>query len=235
MANTSTSEVKSQSALIVFAKRPIPGRVKTRLTPTLSPEDAAKLYEAFLRDAIHQYLALDLDIRLYLAPSANSLPEYLTQLPISIHEQEGPGLGTRMLHAFENTLADGYERAVVIGTDHPTLPTPFIQQAFESLGEPSAISIGPSEDGGYYLLGMNAVYPALFAEMDYSHARVFADTLDRVQQTGARLTVLPRWYDVDTPRALRRLIRDLEDPFVSAPRTRETLASLDLARLPQAD
>lgn len=219
-----------QTALIVFAKCPVPGAVKTRLTPALSPEEAARLYEAFLRDALHQYLDLDVTVRLYLAPSGASVPAYLEELPIRIYEQDGPDLGARMLQAFRETQAAGIERAVIIGTDHPTLPTSFIRQAFDALDAPEAISIGPSEDGGYYLLGMNAVYPQLFTDMAYSHARVFGDTLDRVQATDARLTVLPPWYDVDTPDALRQLIADLGENSASAPRTRKAIAAMDLER-----
>ncbi len=222
-----------QNALIVFAKLPAPGAVKTRLTPTLSPAEAAQLYEAFLRDALGQYLHLDALVRLYLAPPAEAVPGYLSALPISIHTQHGDDLGARMLHAIEETLADGAARAAVIGTDHPTLPTPFIQQAFAALEGPPTITIGPSADGGYYLLGMNAAYPVLFEGMAYSHPRVFAHTLDRARQTSAQLTVLPRWYDVDTPAALTRLIQDLQDPSVTAPKTRKAVAELNIeARLP---
>ena len=137
--------------------------------------------------------------------------------------QRGDGLGARMQRAFLETFAAGYERLVIVGTDHPTLPSAFVEEAFEALREPLAVSIGPSEDGGYYLLGMNEFYPQLFVGMRYSHADVFQETLARAERTSAALTVLPLWYDVDTPEALRRLRQDLEDPDVRAPHTRRVL------------
>ncbi len=211
-------------ALIVFAKRPEAGRVKTRLTSLLTPDEAARLYEAFLRDALDQYAASDADVRLYLAPPA--LPLGFVPEGVVVRTQQGAGLGARMKLAFVESFAVGYERLVIIGTDHPTLPPAFLAQAFEALAQPLSVCIGPSDDGGYYLLGMNDYYPALFHNMRYSHAEVFAQTLDRAAQTGAHLTILPPWYDVDTPATLRRLAAELEDADVAAPHTRRVMAAL---------
>ena len=214
------------SALIVFAKQPEPGAVKTRLTVTLTPEEAARLYEAFLRDALNQYQALDVDVRLYFSPPVESIPEDLIPEGVSLHEQQGPGLGARMKIAFVESFAEGYEKLVIIGTDHPTLPTAFIEQAFEALEQPFSICIGPSDDGGYYLLGMNDFYPEVFHDMRYSHADVFEQTLERAGRTAAHLTLLPPWYDVDTPDTLRRLVIDLKDSALVAPHTRRVVAAL---------
>ncbi len=227
----SPPEKAPADVLLVFAKPPAPGRVKTRLTPVLTPGDAAALYDAFLRDALEQYASLDLGVRLYWAPPAPHgttgwVPEHFT-----VRVQQGDGLGARMRNAVRETLDEGAERVALIGTDHPTLPSSFIEQAFVALREPGAISIGPSADGGYYLLGMNIYYPQLFEDMRYSHEEVFSETMARATRTGAEVTVLPRWYDVDTPAALRRCIRDLEATRTTAPRTRRTLAQIDLERL----
>lgn len=214
-------------ALIVFAKLPVPGAVKTRLTTLLTPTEAAELYDAFLRDALTQYAARDAAVRLYLAPPYDDLADGLVPDGVTVHPQRGDGLGPRMLHAFVETFAAGYERIAVIGTDHPSLPPGFIDLAFEALAQPLAVSIGPSLDGGYYLLGMNELYPALFQNMTYSHDRVFDDTLDRLEATSAGITVLPPWYDVDTPETLARLAADLAaDPEIAAPCTRAALAPL---------
>ena len=220
-----------KEALIVFAKAPVPGRVKTRLTgrpaldagSVLSEEEAARLYEAFLRDALDQYGALGPDVRLYWGSPLADVPDGLVPADVRQYEQAGDGLGARMQRAFLETFAAGYERIVIVGTDHPTLPSAFIQEAFAALHEPLAVAIGPSEDGGYYLLGMNEFYPQLFAGMAYSHADVFAETLARAGRTSASLTVLPLWYDVDTPEALDRLRRDLETTDVRALHTRRVL------------
>ncbi len=216
------------NALIVFAKVPEPGKVKTRLSPLLTPEEAAGLYEAFLRDALAQYAGLDVACYLYLGPPVVPLPEGMVPKGVQVRVQKGPDLGQRMLQAFLETFASGHQRIVIIGTDHPTLPTAFIEQAFETLAEPRSICIGPSEDGGYYLLGMNAFYPRVFEDMTYSHPHVFEQTLRRVQDVPATLTILPAWYDVDTPAALRRLLNDIPDSPEGPARTREMLATLDL-------
>ena len=212
-----------KNALIVFAKVPAPGQVKTRLTSVLTEKEAARLYEAFLRDALDQYAALEADVRLYWGSPLDAVPDTLTPADVQAFAQAGDGLGARMQQAFLETFAAGYERVVIIGTDHPTLPSAFVEKAFRVLQEPLSITIGPSEDGGYYLLGMNEFYPQLFAGMQYSHAGVFAETLARAGQTSAALTVLPPWYDVDTPAALHRLRLDLESPDVQAPHTRRAL------------
>jgi rSAM/selenodomain-associated transferase 1 len=223
------------AVLLVFAKVPRPGYVKTRLTPVLTPAEAAQLYEAFLRDALHLYAGLDVDVRLYLAPPVPD--EGLDGVPddVSVYEQQGEGLGSRMQNAFQDVFGAHYERAVIVGTDHPTLPRPFVRQSFAGLKTDASICIGPSEDGGFYLLGMNAFYPQLFEGMTYSHDKVFTNTLARIGTTDARLTVLPRWYDVDTPGALEQMIRDLETVGHAVPHTRSVVEDLDLADLPEGD
>lgn len=219
------------AVLLVFAKVPRPGHVKTRLSPELTPDEAARLYRAFLQDALDVYAELPVDVRLYLAPPFSDDDVRAVPDAISIHEQHGEGLGPRMARAFREALRDGYGRATIVGTDHPTLPPAFVQQSFATLEGERAVCIGPSEDGGFYLLGMSAFYPQLFDDMTYSHEEVFADTLTRVSATDAQLTVLPQWYDVDTPAALQRLVDDLEDTDVAAPRTRTLIDQLDLQRL----
>lgn len=223
------------AALVVFAKVPRPGEVKTRLTPVLTPTEAAQLYDAFLRDALELYADLAVEVHLYLAPPLPNDP--LTALPdsVSLFEQKGEGLGARMKRAFRDTLDRGYDRASLVGTDHPTLPLSFIRQSFAALDTPRSVCIGPSDDGGFYLLGMNGFYPQLFDGMNYSHDAVFTNTLARVGTTDARLTVLPRWYDVDTPAALERMVQDLDNEDVAAPRTRRMVETLQLNDLSRAE
>ncbi|HET6567654.1 MAG TPA: TIGR04282 family arsenosugar biosynthesis glycosyltransferase [Rhodothermales bacterium] len=221
--NTGTPD---RPALLIFAKAPVPGRVKTRLVPDLSPMQAADLYRAFLLDALAQYAEFGVALRLYVAPPLEELPPDTAPSGVSLHSQQGNGLGERMQRAFIETFAAGYGRVVVVGTDHPSLPSDFISLAFEALETPLSICIGPSEDGGYYLLGMNDVYPGLFQDMSYSHPDVFADTMERIEQTRADVTILPAWYDVDTAADLDRLASDLQDVHIHAPNTRAVLARL---------
>ncbi|MBL7979769.1 MAG: TIGR04282 family arsenosugar biosynthesis glycosyltransferase [Bacteroidetes Order II. Incertae sedis bacterium] len=199
-----------RAALLVFAKEPIPGAVKTRLTTLLTPDEAASLYAAFLKDAWSQYQKIEADLRLYVPPPMKPGSEWIPkQAPI--FTQQGSGLGERMLMAFLETFKAGYERIVIVGTDHPTLPDDFLEMAFEALNERYSMVIGPSEDGGYYLLGMNEWYPEAFELMHYSHPDVFKQTLARIETTEASLSILPKWYDVDTPQDLVRLKADLKN------------------------
>ncbi|MEM8484697.1 MAG: TIGR04282 family arsenosugar biosynthesis glycosyltransferase [Bacteroidota bacterium] len=220
-------EEAGKGALIVFAKVPQPGNVKTRLTALITPEEAAQLYAAFLKDALDVYLEMPIDVHLYFGPSEVTLPDDLRPDGTAVHTQKGDGLGPRMAAAFAECFVAGYKQCVIIGTDHPTLPQAFVQQAFDVLDKPGAISIGPSEDGGYYLLGMNSFYPQLFDGMAYSHADVFSQTLDRAADTGASVHVLPSWYDVDEPETLQRLVRDLHVSDFPLVRTRKVLAQLE--------
>jgi len=219
------------ASLLVFAKVPRPGDVKTRLTPVLTPAEAAELYRAFLYDALALYAQLAVDVRLYLAPPVPEGAVDERPASVSVHSQDGEGLGARMSTAFRETFEAGFTRISVVGTDHPTLPAAYVRQSFRALTTDRSICIGPSEDGGFYLLGMSAYYPQLFEGMTYSHGDVFTDTLARVGTTDARLTVLPQWYDVDTPKALARMIADLEGSDVEAPRTRRVVDRLALADL----
>ncbi len=180
-----------------------------------------------LRDALTQYAALGVAVRLYLPPSDGSLPDDLVPAGVTRHVQTGPDLGARMLHAFLETFAAGAHRAVVIGTDHPTLPSAFIQLAFDELTAPKSISLGPSDDGGYYLLGMRDLQPALFAGMQYSHADVLAHTLDRATARDLDVTLLPPWYDVDDAPALDRLRADLKEAPATAPATAAYLTAME--------
>ena len=214
-------------ALIVFAKVPEAGRVKTRLSPPLAAGAAAALYDAFLRDALDRYAGLGAEaavaVRLYLAGRPE--PADLVPEGVTVHDQRGGHLGERMLRAFVETFAAGHNGAVVIGTDHPTLPLELVSLAFDALTDPMTAVLGPSDDGGYYLLGLNEVGADLF-DMDYSHPEVFADTLDRVMEMDLTPVVLPPHYDVDDGPALARLVEEWRAGADTGPRTARMLHTL---------
>lgn len=226
------------AALVVFAKVPRTGRVKTRLAPALGAAGATALYDAFLRDALDLYasaaagpafadpfgLGAPVAVRLYLDEPA-AAPSGLAPPAVTVHAQRGEGLGARLGRAFAETFAAGHTSAVVIGTDHPTLPPAFVGEAVRASRAPMALAIGPSDDGGYYLLGTGELAPGLF-DMDYSHPAVFDDTLQAALDAGLTPTILPPHYDVDDRDALRRLIAEWERGAQVGPRTDAALREI---------
>lgn len=178
-----------------------------------------------LGDALEAYSTLGYRVRVYLAPDVEGeLPPNLLPHGVTLHTQMGVGLGERMLHALDDAFSDGAERAVLIGTDHPTLPVEYVAQAFEAVSSPETVVLGPTHDGGYYLVGMSRSYPELFMGMTYSHPEVLEETLDRATATDASVTLLRSWYDVDDPASLQQLAEDLSLlPATVAPRTRDAI------------
>ena len=227
----STMPLTTNDAIIIFAKTPEPGAVKTRLAPMLGEERAARLYAAFIQDTLAACEVVEVDLRLYTAGAPNSFPNELIPPGATLHGQEGDGLGARMERAFSATFGEGYERAVIVGTDYPMLGPAVIRQAFEILGAEGGrkVPIGPSADGGYYMLGLSSPFPDIF-EMTYSHPDVAADTIRRINRGGRVPVLLPKGYDIDRPRDLRRLIGDLRSDSERAPRSFHALEELGLLR-----
>jgi rSAM/selenodomain-associated transferase 1 len=126
---------------------------------------------------------------------------------VHLFNQQGEDLGQRMRHAFQQRFEDGYDKVLIIGSDSPTLPTAYIRQAFDSERE---VMLGPSTDGGYYLIGMNRKVTDIFEGIAWGSERVLAETINRLQTLKAGLELLPVWYDVDRPEDLRFLKTHLE-------------------------
>jgi len=213
----------SRQALIVFGKNPVPGLVKTRLARSIGDSAAAALYRAFLLDALESYAALSADVRLYLAPSSEPVIDALGVWAGRTFTQNGAGLGDKMVQAFADTFALGYDQVVITGTDHPTLPISTVQKAFDVLEGPETVSIGPSDDGGYYLMGLTRARRSLFEGIQYSRSDVLKNTLNLARIEGMQVVVLEPWYDVDTKADLDRLEADLEEGGGPCPRTSEVL------------
>ena len=188
------------TTLIIFAKSPIPGKVKTRLTPHITPTEAAELYKAFIADIIFNAHKLKCErITLAYTPSdAEATFHSICGQSVNYLPQKGDNLGERMKNAFKHAFDKGSTRAVIIGTDSPTLPLSYIQKAFGVLKE-VPITIGPTFDGGYYIIGLSEQNDAIFDGIDWSTSKVFDQTLTRIQAINKQLYVLPPWYDVDTP------------------------------------
>ena len=196
------------NALAVMAKAPIAGTVKTRLVPPLTPAQAAEVYHALLRDQLEHLKALTVaDLYVAYAPRharavfADILPPGFCCFP-----QRGEDLGARMGTVFDHLLDREYEKVVLIGSDLPALPLNYLERAFESLSiRRNRVVLGPSRDGGYYLVGMNRRTPEMFQGMRWSHDQVLAQTLTKLAALGIDNELLPVWFDVDTVEDLRRL------------------------------
>ena len=223
--------------LIVFAKNPIPNQVKTRLIPTLSPEQAATLYTAFLIDWCQTLAELpDVDIVIaYTPPEAQSDLQALIGDDAIYIPQIGTDLGERLTSATQWAMEQGYTKILVVGSDSPTLPISYISQAITLL-DSRDIVIGPSTDGGYYLIGFSAealttTVPLVFEEIAWSTADVFQQTFARIHEAQATLGLLPPWYDIDTAEDLAFLHAHLTAMRLAGDRVQTVRTESLLAKL----
>ncbi|MDE2830451.1 MAG: TIGR04282 family arsenosugar biosynthesis glycosyltransferase [Gemmatimonadota bacterium] len=199
------------TALIVFVKNPIPGAVKTRLQTRYTPDQVAALYTAFVRDVLERAESIDVDRRViaFDPPDAKSEVSALfgggMKTPWQYVPQVQEGLGARMREALVQQLDAGASAAVLIGTDIPSLPAYHITQAFDLLHTKDVV-LGPSTDGGYYLVGVSKPIPEIFEDVAWSTPSVLTQTIDRVQRAGHTLGLVPPWFDVDAPDELDFLL-----------------------------
>ncbi|WP_298437583.1 TIGR04282 family arsenosugar biosynthesis glycosyltransferase [Geobacter sp.] len=215
--------------LLIFAKKPTPGRVKTRLVPPLSADAAAELYRCMLFDVLGKVGQMTgVDRQLCYEEGEGARGYFEGVFSGELFPQEGHDLGERMAGAFRRAFDRGDGRVAIIGTDSPDLPPEFVGLAYALLADPAVDAVfGPSEDGGYYLLAMKRFHPELFAHIPWSTEHVLECSLARAAEAGLATALLPPWYDVDTADDLRR--PGLVAPESTAPLTREFL--LGLARL----
>src|SRR5262245_21993360 len=209
--STRSPRASSPVAVAIMAKAPLAGQVKTRLCPPLSPDEAAGLYRCFLLDKIEQVRALAqaTPVVAYAPPDHGATFSALAP-DLSLLPQQGPDLGVRLDGVLRRLLESGHGGAVAIDSDTPTLPVTLLQRAVDAFANPAIDGVvGPTEDGGYYLIGVREPRPELFVEMPWSTPDVLAETKQRASRRGLRLILLPPWYDVDTPDDLDRLRREL--------------------------
>jgi rSAM/selenodomain-associated transferase 1 len=187
------------SAVLVMAKLPLPGRVKTRLHPLLGPGRAADLQAALIRHTIRLCGArptfVSVDPPATHAAVADLVPERIVLLA-----QHGADLGERLTNAIDDVFTVHAGPLLVIGTDAPTLTVPLLDKAFVALAD-SDLVLGPACDGGYYLIGLNAPYPFLF-DLDpalWGGDRVLGETLTRAVKADLNVHLLPELRDLDTP------------------------------------
>lgn len=206
---------RSRCGVAVMAKASIPGRAKTRLVPPLSDEEAAAFNTAFLRD-VFANIGAAADRASISGYAAAGPPGFDTFFQETLPPDAGSfacwfeHFGTCLRHATWTLLDRGHESAVVLNADSPTLPTDLLVETAERLAEPGDRAVlGPSDDGGYYLLGLKARHARMFEEIDWSTGRVAEQTLARARELDLPVHVLSEWYDVDDAPALRNLWGEL--------------------------
>lgn len=216
--------------IIIMAKVPRAGNVKTRLQPFLSNEQCRTLAEAFLFDAINK--TRNFCDRLIIAFAPAHERRFFNRFAIenlTVIEQTGLRLGEKMFDAFEfafSTISDA--NALMIGTDSPTFPVDFIEKTFDALESDADAVLGKSADGGFYLIGLHKNSPRLFRRIEWSSPKVFEQITRNVELLNLKLKLVPEWFDVDTPKDLRRLRREIlndEQMQSVAPQTSRWLAS----------
>ena len=199
-------------AILVFGREPAPGRVKTRLVPPLSPEDAARLYEAFLQDVLERAgRVVGVDVILLGEGARNESPR-LDSLAraagVPFRAQRGADLGERLRAGLADTLLEPRPYAIALGGDHPNLPMALLGEMSARLERGAAAALIPSEDGGYCAIGLRSPTLDPFTGIPWSTAKVLDATLDSLHRSGIEPVLLPAWYDVDTLSDLERLARE---------------------------
>ena len=216
---------------IVMVKAPRAGAVKTRLTPPLSGAEAAALAACFAQDTVAAVRrAVPEVITAYAPPDGrDQLEALLADDKLMWLEQQGEGLGERLTAAAAHAAKLGCCPVVIVGTDSPTLPASFIAEAVGALAAGEAdVALGPTEDGGYYLVGLRRPSDSLFQNVAWGTPLAYRQTAANAARAGLRALPLQRWYDVDTPADLLRLRDELftsEEARRRAPATYRWLLS----------
>jgi uncharacterized protein len=214
---------QSGCGIAIMAKASIPGRAKTRLVPPLTFAEAADFNTAFLKDVVANIAAAarELPIRGYAAYGPPETTGFFTSTlmsSIGLIEAWHPNFGDCLFTAVEAMFGRGHNAAVVLNSDSPTLPTSLLTETARLLARPGDCAVlGPSRDGGYYLLGLKASHRRLFEDVAWSTERVAEQTCSRAAEIGLAVHVLPQWYDVDDAQSLQLLRSELDGVAVVDP------------------
>ncbi|NEU08228.1 glycosyltransferase [Flavihumibacter sp. R14] len=192
-------------ALIIFIKNPEAGTVKTRLAKTIGPAKALLVYNYLLDHTRLISSKTKADRLLFYSGFVPETDDWSSK-KFQKHLQYGDDLGSRMSTAFDQAFSKGYPRVIIIGSDCLELNENLIATAFDKLSAYDFV-IGPANDGGYYLLGMNSPYPELFKNKDWSTETVFEQTLSQIQSFSKSFYILPKLSDIDT-------IRDMNEELL---------------------
>ncbi len=201
----------AEGAIILLARAPVPGTVKTRMCPPLTPEEAAALQGSLVMDAVEGVQSLRRDFDLYVA-CAPGMDHPFFQTLAARHrmrrfDQTGEDLGRRMDHALTDVLSRGHRYAALAGTDTPALARRHYARAKDVLRSRDVV-FGPAEDGGYYLVGLKRPAPALFDAISWSTEHVLAQSLARAATLGLAVGLLDRERDLDTVDDVRAVLRE---------------------------
>ncbi len=188
--------------LILFAKAPVAGRVKTRLCPPLTPVQAAGLHSALVQETI-EMLSTFSDVA-DLELSSDSLSESWPGGTLSRSVQTAGDLGTRLLHALSGALTCGREVAMVVGSDSPGLPSSHIDALLESNAD---VTLGPTLDGGFFSIACRRVHARMFEEVRWSTGFTLDDVVRSVARCGLTIATGPAWFDVDVEEDLERMLQ----------------------------
>jgi len=189
--------------IILFAKAPVAGRVKTRLHGWLGADATLALHNAFVLDMLDKLLTLrdfaDVELHSDIETDAWERPG------VSREVQWAGDLGLKMLHALSTGLAEGRDQVCIVGSDAPTLPSAYLRTL---LASPADVALGPCEDGGYYAIACRRAHPEMFRGVAWSSAATLAQTEEAAERCGLSVARGPAWYDVDLPEDLLRLRRE---------------------------
>jgi rSAM/selenodomain-associated transferase 1 len=218
---------KMKKTIVIMTKVPQARKVKTRLQPFLTAQQSAEISICFLQDTEQKANAVTQNLIIAFSPieKKSFLIDILQTKPILI-EQKGVNLGDKMFHAFEFAFSLDSDAVVMIGTDSPTFPAEFIEQAFIFLETKSDVVLGETEDGGFYLIGLRILNKRIFENVEWSSPRTFEKTKQNIKNLNLSLREIPVWYDVDTPQDLIKLEKELAGNYQIAPKTFEFLKGL---------
>ena len=201
----------NKTALVIFAREPKDGKVKTRLCGDMPSAVVTRLYKAFMRDVIAIARKAKCDQRfLYYSSSDPSIPfVWSFRDRFQLRRQAGSVLGDRMHQAFVDCSKNGFGKIVIVGTDCLMLTADDIKMAFHELDKCDCV-LGPTKDGGYYLIGLNSPDAGLFRRIQWGTSSVLQQTVDRITGMKKTFSLLDQKEDIDTPEDLKRLSRAIK-------------------------
>jgi rSAM/selenodomain-associated transferase 1 len=219
----------NNTCLLLFAKSPIKGQVKTRLAAETSADFAVELYKCFVEDLISLVENLEVQFKICFFPpnTKSTLLEWLGGRHC-YRPQTGNNLGERLKNAFDNSFEEGFSKVVAIGSDSPDLPEDFLRQAFKELESCDAV-VGPSSDGGYYLIGFSkdSFLPEAFDGIAWSTSAVCRQTVEILKRHKLKIYLMPEWYDLDTRSDLEKLIARNKDTAFVQPKTAAYIQNME--------